>query len=374
MTGPTPRSHRSGIVQREFGRLPDGRSVQCYTLDNGAGMRLSTINLGGIVTAVHVPDRHGHVANVVLGFDTLADYVERNPHFGTIVGRYANRIAGARFVLDGDVHALPANDGPNVLHGGERGFGARWWDATVDPPGADGSVSLRLNRTSTHGEEGFPGVLQVSVRYTLTRRNEWRVDYRATCDRATVVNLSHHDYFNLAGAGSALAHRLTLAASRYTTIDRHLVPLVVADVEGTVFDFRRATRIDERIRAIDPQLALACGYDHNWILDRDRPGLQFAARLQDDASGRMLDIETTEPAMQFYSGNFLDGSLPGSNHGLIRQGDGVCLEPQHCPNSPNRPDFASTVLRPGEVYTSSTVYRFSVAESSLRPAKADHVP
>ena len=369
--GPATTEPRAGIRQRHFGTLPDGRSVHEYTLDNGRGMGLNAIDLGGIVTALHVPDRHGHTANVVLGFDALADYVERNPHFGTIVGRYANRIAGARFVLDGEAHTLPANDGPNILHGGAKGFGTRWWNVTPEPQATDGNVALLLQRTSADGEEGFPGALHVAVRYTLTQKQEWRVDYRATCDRATVVNLSHHAYFNLAGSGTALGHRLTLAASRYTSIDRHLIPVAVVDVEGTAFDFREGRRIDERIRNIDPQLALARGYDHNWLLDRgsdhagdrERAKLEprFAARLEDEASGRFLERETTEPAMQFYSGNFPDGSLPGSNGTLLRQGDGVCLEPQHCPDAPNRADFESTVLRPGEVYSSSTVYRFGTA-------------
>lgn len=349
------------LQRRHVGTLADGRIVEEYTLDNGTGLALSAINLGGIVTAIRVPDRQGHVANVVLGFSRLADYVERNPHFGTIVGRYANRIANGRFELDGHQHVLPTNDGPNVLHGGARGFGARWWEATPEPPAADGSVGLRLDRVSADGEEGFPGRLDVSVRYTLTASREWRVDYRATCDRATVVNLSHHDYFNLAGMGSALDHELTLAASRYTTIDRHLVPVAVVDVEGTPFDFRQPIPVAARIRKGDAQLALARGYDHNWILDRPGPGLQFAARLHQRTSGRVLEIETTEPAMQFYSGNFLDGSLLGQGGALYRQGDGLCLEPQHFPDSPNRPDFPSTVLRPGEVFTSCTVYRFGVA-------------
>ena len=349
------------LQRRPFGTLPDGRLVETFTLDNGADLVLSAIQLGGIVTAIHAPDRQGQLANVVLGFAQLADYVERNPHFGTIVGRYANRIAHGRFELDGQAHALPANDGPNVLHGGARGFGTRWWDATPEPPADDGSVSLLLQRVSPDGEEGFPGRLDVSVRYTLTARQEWRVDYRATCDRATVVNLSHHDYFNLAGKGSALDHELRLAASRYTTIDRHLIPLEVADVDGLPFDFRRSTPVAARIRESHPQLALARGYDHNWILDRQGPGLQWAARLLHRGSGRMLDIETTEPAMQFYSGNFLDGSLLGTGGALYRQGDGLCLEPQHFPDSPNRPDFPATVLRPGEVFSSTTVYRFGIA-------------
>ena len=359
MTRSTPT-----VQRRPYGTLADGRVVDEYTLDNGAGLSLSAINWGGIVTAIRAPDRHGQLANVMLGLPSLADYVERNPHFGTIVGRYANRIAGARFVLDGQGHTLPANDGPNTLHGGVHGFGARWWQATVEAPAADGGVALLLQRSSPHGEEGFPGRLDVSVRYALSADNTWRVDYRATCDRATVVNLSHHDYFNLAGAGSALVHELTLAASRYAPVDSDLIPQAVADVSGTPFDFRKPTVVDQRIRQPHPQLALARGYDHNWLLDRAGPGLgqglYWAARLRDPGSGRALDLSTTEPAMQFYSGNFLDGSLVGASGALIRQGDGLCLEPQHSPDSPNRPDWPSTVLRPGQVYTSSSVYRFSV--------------
>lgn len=349
------------IQQREFGTLPDGQVVHEYLLDNGAGMVLRAINLGGIVTALHAPDRHGHSANVVLGFAALSDYVERNPHFGTIVGRCANRIAGGRFMLDGEWHTLARNDGANTLHGGTRGFGARWWHATALPAATDGSLTLRLSYTSADGEEGFPGRLHADVSYTLTRNNAWRIDYRATCERTTVVNLTHHDYFNLAGSGSALAHRLTLHASQIAAIDRTLIPTALQSVAGTPFDFRLPTRIDARIRANDEQLRLAQGYDHSWALDRPGPGLHFAARLQDDLSGRILEIDTTEPALQFYSGNFLNGSLAGSGGQLYRQGDAICLEPQHHPDAPNRPDFASVVLHPGEVYTSSTVYRFRVA-------------
>ncbi len=350
----------AGITQREFGRLPDGRAVQAFTLDNGAGMTLSAINLGGIVTSICVPDRAGHSANVVLGLPTLAAYLQPHPHLGTIVGRYANRIAGARFTLDGQVHRLDANDGANTLHGGARGFGSRWWNAAPLPAQDDGSVALQLEYTSADGEEGFPGELAVNVRYTLAPDHRWRIDYRARSNRATVVNLSHHAYFNLAGAGSALGQRLMLAASRYTTIDPQLIPVAVASVEGTPFDFRQATPIGARLHQPDPQLALARGYDHNWVLDRSAPGLSLAARLHDDASGRTLEIHTTEPAIQFYSGNFLDGSLRRTGGAPIRQGDGICLEPQHHPNAPNRADFPSTVLRPGESYASSSVYRFSV--------------
>ena len=349
----------STIRSREFGHLPDDRAVHEYTLANGSGMTLSAINFGGIVTSIRVPDRHGQLGNVVLGFSGLDDYVERNPNFGTIVGRYANRIAGARFTLDGETHRLDVNDGPNSLHGGVHGFGKRWWAITPHGPADDGSVALQLDYRSAHGEGGFPGNLDVGVRYTLGQGNVWRVDYRASCDRATVVNLSQHAYFNLAGAGSALDHRLTVAASRYTAIDATLIPGAVESVAGTPFDFRQPTRIAERIRDAHPQLALARGYDHNWVLDREGSDLAFAVRLEDDHSGRVLEIETTEPAMQFYSGNFLDGRLLGSGGALIRQGDGLCFEPQHYPDSPNRADFPSTELRPGEVYASSTLYRFT---------------
>ncbi len=350
----------ASIAQREFGTLPGGQVVHEYVLDNGNGMALHAINLGGIVTALHVPDRRGRSANVVLGFAALSDYVERNPHFGTLVGRCANRIAGGRFMLDGEWHRLVRNDGANTLHGGASGFGTRWWHATAVAPDAQGSVALQLAYTSAEGEEGFPGRLDAGVRYTLTPSNEWRIDYRATCSRATVVNLTHHDYFNLAGSGSALAHRLTLQASQFAAINRELIPTALQSVAGTPFDFRLPTGIDERIRANHEQLRLAQGYDHSFALDRPGPGLHFAARLQDDASGRVLEIDTTEPAMQFYSGNFLGGGLAGSGGQLYRQGDGICLEPQQHPDAPNRPDFPSVVLRPDEVYTSRSVYRFRV--------------
>ncbi|HEY2189953.1 MAG TPA: aldose epimerase family protein, partial [Caldimonas sp.] len=330
---------RASISRRPFGTLDDGRAVDEYTLENGSGMSLSVINLGGIVTAVRVPDRAGRVGDVVLALPTLDDYVLRNPNFGTIVGRFANRISGARFVLDGELHCLATNDGPNTLHGGARGFGKRWWHLAPEAADEEGRVCLRLDYESEDGEEGFPGRLDVTVRYTLLADNAWRIDYRATCDRTTVVNLSHHDYFNLAGSGSALEQSLTLAASRYLAIDAHLIPVAIDEVADTPFDFRVATPIAARIRAGDAQLALARGYDHNWIIDREGDGLAFAARLHDAASGRVLDIETSEPGMQFYSGNFLDGSLRGAGGAMIRQGDGVCLEPQHYPDSPNRPRF-----------------------------------
>jgi aldose 1-epimerase len=349
-----------------FGKLPDGREVREHTLDNGRGLSLRAINLGGIVTALHCPDRDGRSANVVLGFSELDDYVHRNPNFGTLVGRFGNRIAGGRFVLDGEPYQLAKNDGAsdgaNALHGGPTGFGKRWWAIDALPEQPDGSVALQLSLVSDDGDEHYPGRLDVNVRYTLTPANEWCIDYRATTSRTTVLNLTHHGYYNLAGAGSALDHTLTLNASRFLAVDERLIPTGMQAVQGTPFDFREPVRVGERIRSGDPQLMAARGYDHCFVLDRaDTHGLIPAARLADPASGRVMEIETTEPGVQFYSGNFLDGRLRGSNGHAYRQGDGVCLETQHFPDSPNRPEFPSTVLRPGETFQSTTVHRFSTA-------------
>ena len=353
---------------REYGHLPDGRAVQEYTLENGLGLKLTAITLGGIVTGLWVPDAQGRSGNVVLGFDNLDDYVHRNPSFGIIVGRFGNRIAGGSFELDGEMHTLVCNDGPNCLHGGIEGFGHRLWSAEPVEPNAGEADALLSSYTSPRGEQGFPGELTVRVRYAVSATdNSWRVDYEATTDRATVVNLTHHDYFNLAGEGSVLEHRLMIPASRFSEVDRHLIPLRHASVDGTPFDFRAATPIAARIRQSHPQLLLAKGYDHNWLLDgeADAAGLRQAATLQDPLSGRRMDILTTEPALQFYSGNFLDGTLAGPEGRIYRQGDGLCLETQHNPDSPHHAaslDWPSTVLRPGEVFRSTTVHRFSVDE------------
>ena len=328
-----------------------------YTLDNGVCLTLKAITYGGIVTALHVPDAVGRTVNVVLGFDNLNDYVERNPHFGIIVGRYANRIAGAAFRLDGEAQSLTPNDGPNCLHGGVHGFGRQLWAAEID------GDSLLLRYSSADGEEGFPGRMDVTVRYGLGADHSWRVDYEARCDRTSVVNLSHHDYFNLTGSGSARAHRLTIAASRYAEVDAHLIPIALAAVADTPFDFRQAQPIQARLFDAHPQLMAANGYDHNWLLDAPFDGqLHLAARLEDPQSGRVMTVTTTEPAVQFYAGNFLDGSLRGSGGAFYQRGDGVCLETQHSPDSPNHPadaDWPSTVLQPGEVYRSSTLHCFS---------------
>ncbi|RYG39057.1 MAG: galactose mutarotase [Burkholderiales bacterium] len=349
---------------REYGRLPDGQVVHEYTLRNGLGLTLTAITLGGIVTGLWTPDAQGQNGNVVLGFDNLDDYVHRNPSFGIIVGRYGNRIAHASFELDGVTHALSRNDGPNCLHGGTEGFGHRLWHATPVEPRAGEAQALLFSYTSPHGEQGFPGELRVYARYSLSAsEHSWRIDYEATTDRATVVNLTHHDYFNLAGHGSVLRHRLTIPASRYSEVDEHLIPLQHASVEGTPFDFREATPIVARIREAHPQLLRAKGYDHNYLLDGDvdADGLRRAATLEDPASGRSMHVLTSEPALQFYSGNFLDGSLAGPEGRIYRQGDGLCLETQHNPDSPHHEasdDWPSTVLRPGEVFRSTTIHVF----------------
>ncbi|HLO93030.1 MAG TPA: aldose epimerase family protein [Burkholderiaceae bacterium] len=350
---------------RDYGRLPDGRLVHEYTLDNGLGLQLTAITLGGIVTGLWVPDRQGSSANVVLGFDQLDDYVHRNPFFGIIVGRYANRIAGARFELDGQTHVLSSNEGPNCLHGGAEGFGLRLWHAEQDTPRADEAAALCLSLTSPDGDQGFPGELQVRVRYSLSATaRSWRIDYEATTDRPTVVNLSHHDYFNLAGHGSALQHRLTLPASRYTEVDERLIPQGHAPVQGTPFDFRQATPIGSRVGETHPQLLLGKGYDHNWLLDAplDADGLRLAAALEDPLSGRRMEVFTSEPALQFYSGNYLDGGPAGRGGRIHARGDGLCLETQHNPDSPHHAasdDWPSTVLRPGQTWRSTTVHVFA---------------
>ena len=345
------------LTRRPFGRLADGREVDEFTLDNGRGLELSLIPLGGIVTALRCPDRAGRSANVVLGLPSLDDYLQGNPaHLGTLVGRFANRIARGRFVLDGRTHELVRNEGPNTLHGGPIGFGRRWWQVAPLPAADD--VALELSLVSEDGDQGFPGRLELSVRYTLTPRNEWRIDYRARTDRPTVLNLTHHAYWNLAGGGSVLGHRLRLPASRFLAVDATLIPERIAEVEGTPFDFRQPTPVGERIRAADVQLQRARGYDHHWLLDIADGRLAPAARLEDPDSGRVLEIETTEPGIQFYSGNFLDGSQLGRNGQALRQGDGLCLETQHAPDSPNHGSWPSTVLCPGELFRSCTVYRF----------------
>ena len=363
------------IDKQPFGTLPDGTAVDKYTLSNARGMTVSILTYGGIIQSLSVPDAHGRVANVTLGFSDLAGYlspayVKANPYFGAIIGRYGNRIGGAKFTLDGTTYTLDPNNNGNTLHGGTTGFDKVVWKAE-EVPGED-TVGLRLSRLSPAGEgcanppascTGFPGNLDVSVLFTLDNANRLRFDYTATTDKPTVVNLTNHSYWNLAGEGSGTIenHLLRINADRFTPVDEGLIPTgELRPVAGTPFDFRTFHTIGERLRDNDQQLMFGRGYDHNFVLNAPGgDGLNPAAQLVDPSSGRVLTISTKEPGIQFYSGNFLDGTLYGTSGHAYRQGDGLALETQHFPDSPNKPQFPSTRLDPGQTYDTTTVYAFS---------------
>ena len=358
----TAGTQRVRTTTDEIGTLADGTAVHRWTLANDRGMTVAVLTYGGIIQTLEVPDRDGVPANVVLGLATLDDYVAGNrPYLGALIGRYANRIAAGAFTLDGGTWRLPVNNPPNSLHGGTEGFDKRVWHATGTGDGVE------LAYTSPDGEMGYPGTLEVRARYSLTTDNELRIDYQATTDAPTHVNLTNHSYFNLAGeaAGTVEGHRLQLRAGRFTPTDATNIPTgELAPVAGTAFDFTAPRAIGERIDDDDEQLRFGLGYDHNYVLDRP-PGsegaLHPAARVTDPGSGRVLEVETTEPGLQLYSGNQLDGSLTGTGGAAYGPRAGLCLETQHFPDSPNQPGFPSTVLRPGEVYRSATVYRFGVS-------------
>lgn len=343
-----------------FGVAPDGRLVEMHTLTNASGMEVRFLSLGGIIVSVKVPDRDGVLADVTPGYDTLEHYLADGDYFGALIGRYANRIAGGRFELDGTTYTLTPNDGPNLLHGGAMGFHRAVWN--VDPFASDSMVGAVLTHTSQAGEGGFPGSLDVRVTYTLTDRNELWFDYAATSDAATPVNLTQHLYFNLAGhaAGNIFDHQLTLYASRYLPVNEEIIPTgELRRVDATPFDFRNARTIGAGIRSHDAHLPID-GYDHSFVLDTGVKGTtRIAARLYEPGSGRLLEIETTEPGLQLYSGDQLGKGTIGKNgKPYIRHG-ALALETQHFPNSPNEPSFPSTILRPGDEYSSRTVYRFS---------------
>jgi aldose 1-epimerase len=334
-----------------------------YTLKNAHGIELKVLNYGGIIVSLKVPDRTGKLDDIVLGHDSLAAYERASPYFGAIIGRYGNRIAHGRFTLDGRTYTLATNNGPNHLHGGVRGFDKVVWDVT--PFEGRDSVGLILRYTSRDGEEGYPGTLHATVTYTLTSGNELIFDYHATTDRATPVNLTQHSYFNLAGDGSGdiRGHVVTLNADRFTPVDSTLIPTgEIKSVASTPFDFRSPTPIGARVDADDVQLRYGRGYDHNFVLNKPPvvSGPTLAARVYEPSSGRVMEIHTTEPGLQFYSGNFLDGTLRGKHGVVYRHRYGFAMETQHFPDSPNKPGFPSTILRPGGEYRSRTIYTFSV--------------
>ena len=352
------------VDKTPFGNTHDGKAVDLYTLTNDRGASVKFIAYGGIITAINVPDRWGKLDNIVLGFKELADYESKNPYFGALSGRYGNRIGGAKFTLDGTPYQLAANNGPNSLHGGMKGFDKVVW--AVEPQSDGSGAAARLSYTSKDGEEGYPGTLTVQVVYTLTNDNELRIDYEATTDKPTVVNLTSHSYFNLGGEGTAGVgdHILTINADRYTPVDATLIPTgELASVAGTPFDFRQGAPIGARIRSNAPQMVYGRGYDHNFVLNRSGDGLSLAARVYEPRSGRIMEISTTEPGVQFYSGNFLDSTLVGPTGQQYRQTDGFCLETQHFPDSPNKPSFPTTVLKPGETLKSTTIHKFSTDAS-----------
>ncbi|MGH7531617.1 MAG: aldose epimerase family protein [Gemmatimonadales bacterium] len=353
-----------GTVRREpFGATDRGDTASLYTVTNARGMEVRVTDYGGIIVSLHVPDKNGRLGDVVLGYDSLAGYLRASPYFGAIIGRYGNRIANGRFTLDGRTYTLATNNGPNHLHGGLRGFDKVLWQA--EPFQRGDSTGLVFRYTSPDGEEGYPGTLRVMVTYTLTDDNALTFDYHATTDRATPVNLTQHSYFNLAGDGSGdiLGHVVTLNADRFTPVDSTLIPTgELRSVAGTPLDFRTPTPIGARIRQNDPQLRYGQGYDHNIVLIKasQDTNATFAARVYQPTTGRVMEIYTTEPGLQFYTGNFLDGTLRGKGGVIYGHRYGFCMETQHFPDSPNQPGFPSTILRPGETYRSRTIYRFAV--------------
>lgn len=355
---------KADIKKNLYGVTTGGVAVDVYTLSNAKGMEVEIITYGGIITAVRVPDRYGRMSNVALGYDNLKDYESRNPFFGAITGRFANRIAGGKFTLDGKDYALAVNSGANHLHGGAKGFDKVIWAAKpAEIPNGEG---VELTYLSKDGEENYPGALHVTVTYTLDDENRFSIDYAATTDKPTIINLTNHSYFNLAGEGMGdiYDHILTIHADTFTPVNANLIPTgELASVEGTPFDFRIPKAIGPGQRINHPQIMAARGFDHNWVIARpsaDDQSLAPAARVYEPACGRIMEVWTTEPGIQFYAGNFFDGSLYGPSGRVYRQSDGLALETQHFPDSPNQPNFPTTVLRPGDAYHTTTVYKFGV--------------
>jgi len=351
------------LVRTPFGRLADGAEIHAYDLSNANGFTVRILTYGAIIQAIQAPDRQGRMADLVMGYASLQDYVDKPQFFGALVGRYGNRIAGGHFTLEGQEYSLALTNPPNALHGGVVGFDKVAW--TVEQAGDGAEAVLRLSYVSADGEEGFPGCLTTVVTYRVGADNALTIDYRATTDAPTVLNLTNHSYFNLSGEGSGdiLDHRAQLDADGFTPVDETLIPTgEIRAVAGTPFDFRAPRRIGDQIRdARDQQILYARGYDHNFVLRARQPGIATrAARVVDPASGRVLEVLTDQPGVQFYTANFLVGNRVGKSGRFYRQGDAFCLETQHFPDSPNHPEFPSTVLRPGEEFRSTTIFRFSV--------------
>jgi len=342
-----------------FGKTPDGVEVHVFTLTNSKGVEARIINYGGTVLSLKVPDRNGIMGDVVLGFDNLDDYIKKSPYFGCLVGRFGNRIAGGKFSLNGKSCVLAKNNGENSLHGGLKGFDKVVWAATTKMT-ADGPA-LGLNYVSNDGEEGFTGTLSVTAVYTLTEDNALALEFTAVTDKDTVVNLTHHSYFNLACRGDVLDHVVTVNSDTFTPVNVSLIPTgEVKPVGGTPFDFRKPEKIGARINSQDQQIKFGGGYDHNWVLNKPAGKLGLAATVTEPVSGRVMEVLTTEPATQFYTGNFLDGTLTGKGGWVYAKRNGFCFEPQHYPDSPNQPAFPTTVLKPGQTYKNTIIYRFSV--------------
>ena len=345
------------IAKSEFGKLPDGRVADLYTLTNKNGLVMKITNYGGTVTSLSVPDKNGTLADIVLGFDNIQSYLKATAYFGAIVGRYGNRIAKGKFEIDGIPYTLAKNNGPNTLHGGLVGFDKVIWDA--DRINDTTGVGLKLHYMSKDGEEGFPGNLDVTVTYLLTNTNEFRIDYKAKTDKATPLNLTHHSYFNLAGAGNGdvLGHLVMIDAQRYTVVDSNLIPTgELPDVKGTPFDFTKEQAIGAKINELGGN---PVGYDHNYVLNSGGAKLARAARVTEPVSGREMEVYTDQPGVQFYTGNFLDGTLKGKEGKVYNQYYGFCFETQKFPDSPNQPAFPNSILKPGEEYKSTTIYKFS---------------
>lgn len=350
------------VTVEPFGTTAEGQAISLYTLSNAKGMEVKIINFGAIVQSLKVPDRDGKAADVVLGFDSLDGYAAEHPYFGAVVGRYGNRIAKGKFSLDGKEHTLATNNPPNALHGGLKGFDKQVW--TAEPLEGDGAPGLRLQLVSPDGDQGYPGTLTVTVTYTLTDDNGLEIQYEAATDAPTVLNLTNHSYFNLNGAGNGdiLGHLVMINADRFTPVDETLIPTgELRPVAGTPFDFTSPKPLGRDINEDDEQIQYGLGYDHNFVLEKETPGaLTLAARVHSPESGRVMEVFTEEPGLQFYSGNFLDGTNKGKGGKVYQHRFGFCMETQHFPDSPNQPGFPSVVLRPGDKYATKTMYKFSV--------------